>query len=166
MDDIRAGIEGHRGNRMRLKKMTTWVVLADGARARILENTGPGTGLVELEAWESAEARKPTRELGTERPGRGHESATEGRHAIAPHSDWHEAEKANFASDLARYLKQHGDAGKFDELVLAASPRTLGELRKSIDPATADRVTTEINKDLTNIPMAEIGSHLEEAVRL
>ena len=114
---------------MRFKKLTTWVVLADGARARILENTGPGTGLVELEEWESAEARKPTRELGTERPGRGHESATEGRHAIAPHGDWHEMEKVNFANDLARYLKRHGDAGKFDQLVLAAPPRTLGELQ-------------------------------------
>ena len=151
---------------MRFKKLTTWVVLADGARARILENTGPGTGLVELEEWESAEARKPTRELGTERPGRGHESATEGRHAIAPHGDWHEMEKVNFANDLARYLKRHGDAGKFDQLVLAAPPRTLGELRKSIDAATAGRLKTEINKDLTNIPMAEIGSHLGEAVQL
>jgi len=151
---------------MRFKKLTTWVVLADGARARVLENTGPGTGLVELEEWESAEARKPTRELGTERPGRVHESATESRHAIAPHSDWHEMEKANFAGDLARYLKRHGDAGKFDQLVLAAPPRTLGELRKSIDAATAGLLKAEINKDLTNIPVAEIGAHLGEVVRL
>ncbi len=151
---------------MHFKKVTTWIVLADGARARIFENTGPGTGLVELEEWESDEARKPTREIGTERPGRGHESATEGRHAIAPRGDWHEMEKVNFAHDLAHYLKRHADSGKFDQFILAAPPRTLGELRKSIDAATAERLKVEINKDLTKTPVVEIGSHLGNSIRL
>ena len=151
---------------MRFKKLTTWIVLADGARARILENTGPGTGLVELEEWESAKARKPTHELGTERPGRGHESATAGRHAITPHADWQEMEKVNFTNELAQYLKRHGDAGKFDQLILAAPPRALGELRKSIDSATAERVKSEINKDLTKTPIIEVGSHLRDAIHL
>jgi protein required for attachment to host cells len=151
---------------MRFKKVTTWVVLADGARARILANTGPGTGLIEVEDWESREARKPTHELGVERPGRGQESANRARHAVTPHADWHEVEKINFAHGLARYLKEHGDTGSFDQLILAAPPRTLGELRKSIDAATAGRLKSEINKDLTQIPLAELGSHLDDVIRL
>jgi protein required for attachment to host cells len=151
---------------MRTKKIKTWVVLADGARARILANEGPGTGLVEVEEWVSAEARKPTRDLGTERPGRGHESATQGRHAITPRADWHDAAEAEFARDLAHYLKTHVDTGAFDQLVLAAPPRALGVLRQVIDPATAGLVKSEINKDLTKIPLADLGSHLDEVIRI
>ena len=151
---------------MRFKKVTTWIVLADGAHARIFTNTGPGTGLIEIKDWESQQARKPTRDLGTDRPGRGHESATYGRHALAPREDWHEGEKANFAHDVASYLNRQGSAGAFDQLILAAPPRTLGELRKSIDPATVDRLKSEINKDLTKIPLAELGDHIGDLVRL
>ncbi|WP_428543039.1 hypothetical protein [Profundibacter sp.] len=31
-----------------MKTRRTWILIADGASARILENTGPGTGLNEL----------------------------------------------------------------------------------------------------------------------
>ncbi|HKJ73097.1 MAG TPA: host attachment protein [Alphaproteobacteria bacterium] len=151
---------------MRFKKITTWIVLADGARARVLRNDGPGTGLAELEEWVSEEARKPTRELGVERPGRVQESANAERHAMAPREDWHEQEKTNFARDLARYLKKHGDDGDYDELILAAAPRALGDLRKSLDQATAGRLKSEINKDLTQIPIAELDSHLSDVIRL
>jgi protein required for attachment to host cells len=150
---------------MRFKRITTWIVLADGARARILQNTGPGTGLTEVDELQSRAAHMPTRELGTERPGRGQESATSGRHAITPREDWHEGEKVSFAHEVAAYLKENGNAGKFDALVLAAAPRTLGELRKSIDPATAARLKSELDKDLTKIPSADLEAHLGDLVR-
>jgi len=151
---------------MRFKKITTWVVLADGAHARIFENSGPGTGLVEINSWDSPSARKPTRDLGTDRPGRGHESATYGRHALAAREDWHEGEKANFVHDVAAYLNDRNHQGAFDELVIAAPPRALGELRKAIDSTTAGRLKVEINKDLTKIPQADLGEHLSDLVLL
>ena len=151
---------------MRMKKIKTWVVLADGARARILANEGPGTGLTEIEEWSSAEARKPTRDLGTERPGRVHESATFGGHAMTPKADWHDAAETEFARNLAHYLKSNVDTGAFDQIVLVAPPRALGVLRQEIDAATANRVKSEINKDLTRIPLADLGSHLDEVIRL
>ena len=32
-----------------MKKTVTWVLIADGAQARVLENTGPGKGLRQVE---------------------------------------------------------------------------------------------------------------------
>lgn len=108
------------------RKKTTWVVIADGARARIVATEGPGTGLVPLREMESAASRTPSRELGVERPGRAFESADVMRHAIEPRVDWHRFEKQQFARDIAAIVDNALGRRRFDTLVLvraAAHPR-------------------------------------------
>lgn len=64
----------------------TWVVVADGARARILEHTRIGGGLVALAAMDHDKAHGHARDLGSDRPGLVFDSTGSGRHAVAPHS--------------------------------------------------------------------------------
>ncbi len=147
------------------RKKTTWVVIADGARARIVATEGPGTGLVPLREMESAASRTPTRELGVERPGRAFESADVMRHAIEPRVDWHRFEKQQFARDIAAIVDGALGRRRFDTLVLVAPPRTLGDLRKALAPGTRAKVTAELAKDLTNVPLHALPRYLGDVVR-
>ena len=52
-----------------MKPTRSWIVVADGAQARILENTGPGKGLTALPGEKMQESHAPTREINADRPG-------------------------------------------------------------------------------------------------
>ena len=67
-----------------MKPTRTWIVVADGARFGIYENLGPGKGLRELPEEAAEQADPPSREMGTDQPGRSFDSAGQGRHAMAP----------------------------------------------------------------------------------
>ena len=70
-----------------MRATRTWIVVADGAIARLFENTGPGKGIQPLGDGEMRGERAATRDLGTERPGRVHDRMGPGRHAMAPRAD-------------------------------------------------------------------------------
>lgn len=143
-----------------------WILVADGARARILLSEGPGTGLRPAtdEVYEAD--RRPTREIGSDRPGRVFESADQTRHAYAPRVDWHEYEKHLFAAKMAGILDDACKRGTFDDLVLVAPPKALGELRAALSKHTRARVSAELGKDFTNVSIHDLPSHLSDVVKL
>jgi protein required for attachment to host cells len=104
----------------------------------------------------------PTREIGSDRPGRVHESATAAHHGIETHHDAHRDRKTAFARLLAGRLNVASAAGAFDTLVLYAAPRSLATLREALDDATRRKIKAEFPKDLTKVPLAELPSHLDE----
>ena len=57
-----------------MQKKVTWILVADGARARVLMNDGAGKGLQPMSDGELTHSLPPTRELGT-RPPRAHTAA-------------------------------------------------------------------------------------------
>jgi protein required for attachment to host cells len=87
-----------------MRKTITWVVVADGARARLLVNEGPGKGLDELPDGEMAAEHAPSRDIQADRPGRTFDSAGEGRHAKEPPTDPHRDAKRRFAREVAGRL--------------------------------------------------------------
>lgn len=146
---------------------TTWILVCDGARARVWANRGSGTGLTAVSAAENPGAHSPTRDLGTDKPGRSQDSSgLGGRHAVAPPVDWHRFEKEKFAREMAAVVNKAALAGEFDRLVIAAPPHTLGDLRKALDAHAAAKVTGEINKDLTQLGAHDLAAHLGDLVRL
>jgi protein required for attachment to host cells len=149
-----------------MKKTVTWVLVADGKRARILSNDGPGRGLEAVPGGERSIELKPTREIVSDKPGRSFESAAKAHHAVEPKIDWHRFEKTKFARGMAKLLDEAGAEGRFDRLVLVAPPRTLGDLRAAMAEATRARVQAEIDKDLTHESVHELTRHLRERLRL
>ena len=143
-----------------MKKTITWILVADGARARILKNEGPGKGLQSAVGEEFHHALPKTSEMGTDRPGRSHESANSTRHAMENPVDWHRFEKEKFAREMAKVLDQANNAGAYDRLILVAPPKTLGDLRGALANATRKKVTGELDKDLTQITLGELPGHL------
>jgi protein required for attachment to host cells len=137
-----------------------WVVIADGEKALFLQNTGTGVEpvlhLVEKDVLENP----PTREQGTDRPGRLPGNG-QGRSSVEQ-TDWHEFEKSLFARDVAKHLNHAAAKGAIDDLFLVAPPATLGALRLALDGEVSKRLRAEIEKDLTNHPVPGILAHLKD----
>ncbi len=131
-----------------IRKITTWIVIADGARARVYENDGPSRGIHPVSDMSASGPRGRDREIGPDRPGRAFDSAGHGRHAFEE-TDRQDRAEAEFLSDLMDELSSAAAAGRYDRLVLVAAPRALGMLRKVIPAALAKCIHGEIDKDLT-----------------
>jgi len=144
-----------------MKKITTWILVADGARAHIVKNEGPGKGLAAVMDHDFATSHVPSREYGTDKPGRGFESADGARHGKEPRIDFHTYEKTRFAKMIADNLERAADRNAYDRLVLVAPPKTLGDLRKALGMEAGSRVSGELNKDLTHLDIHELSRHLE-----
>ena len=147
-----------------MKPTRSWIVIADGAHARILENTGPGQGLTPLPEEEMHQPHKPSRELDADRPGRSHDRMGPQRHAMEPPTDAHREEKHRFAVELAELLNTAARLKSYDRLVLVAPAKTLGDLRQALDKDAAAKVDGELSKDLTPIPDHELADHLGEVI--
>jgi protein required for attachment to host cells len=143
-----------------MKPTVTWILVADGARARILRNDGPGKGLHPALPQDFAASHAATRDLGTERPGRGHGPAPGTRHGMQPHADWHEFQKHEFARAMADILNRAAERKEYDRLILVAPPKTLGDLRAELDRHAAALVTGTLDKDLTHLTIGELPDHL------
>ena len=145
-------------------KKTTWILVADGARARIMRNDGPGTGLAPALDHDFAASHAPTRDFGTDKPGRMQAFGKGIRQGFEPPVDWHREEKRRFAMDLCKVLDEGADERAYDALVLVAPPETLGDLRHSMTMRARERVHAELRKDLTHLSQHELTPHLDKVM--
>ena len=76
-----------------------WVVVCDGAKALVLENVGDNKfpNLKTVEVLEHKDL--PTREMGTDAPGRAHGAKGQARSAMEQ-TDWHDQAEQEFAAGL------------------------------------------------------------------
>jgi protein required for attachment to host cells len=143
------------------KKITSWIAIADSAKARIYETSGSGLKLKLISELDSEAARRLTHDLVSDRPGRSFSSAGPRRASMEASSDPQNIEKHKFVKDLVAFLDAASLAGKFDDLFMVAAPRTLGEIRKLSNGHLAGRLRAELGKDLTNVPEPDLAKHLE-----
>lgn len=129
---------------------STWFLFADNAKARLYASRGFMKGWTLAEEWDSADARKPDRELGTAAPTRGHKIGSGGRYSVNETSEHDQAGEA-FVTDVARFLNDAAVAGKFDQLVMSAPARALSTLRRCLRPEVTQKYIAVWDKDLTNM---------------
>jgi len=79
---------------------------------------------------------------------------------MEPRTDPHEHEQNTFHHRLAAYLDQARKRGDFDQLVVVAPPKALGNLRNELTDATRAKVVGELNKDITHVPIRDLAAHL------
>jgi len=139
----------------------TWFVVADGAQARIFETEDASSPFREVERSLSADARQKSVNLNSDRPGRTFDSHGHGRHAMQPGTDPQMHEKVQFVDRLGSRLNEAALRQAFDRLVLIAPPRPLGQLRRKLNRQASDRVTAEIDKDLTGLTGHEIQEYMD-----
>jgi protein required for attachment to host cells len=142
-----------------LIKHGEWVVVCDGAKALVLENTGDGKfpNLKTVQVLEQKDL--PTHLLGTDKPGRSHSSTGNGRSAVEQ-TDWHDQSEQVFLTHLAQRLDSDVAAGKVKSLILVAPPRALGMIRHAYSHALRGAIRSEIDKDLVKHPVHDIEKHL------
>ncbi len=145
---------------MELKlRQGTWVVVCDGRKTIVLENIGDEQypDLRTRSALEVEDA--PTSALGTDRPGRVHQSVGSARSGVEQ-TDWHDRDEQEFLKVLAARLDKAVLAKEVSHLVIVAPPRALGVLRKAFSQHVTNAIVTEIDKDLTGAPVSDIEQHL------
>ena len=138
----------------------TWIVIADGSRARLFEQLQPAGPWRELRAWVNPASRLRTESLAFDQLGRaskGHPGAT----SYVPRTTPRQREHRRFAHELARHLDLGVRSGQCDSLVLIASNTLLGELRQALPAQAAKRVRWSAPVDLTSFSGRELQARFE-----
>ncbi len=133
----------------------TWVLVADGEKALILENQTDHENPYLTVLTKEEQENPPDREQSANRRGRFNDGSGVHRSAVDD-TDWHELQKERFASDLSDMLYKRVHRGAFESLVLVASPNILGELRGNLHQEVSGKVIAEIPKTLTNHSLDDI----------
>lgn len=131
------------------------VVVVDGSKALVLVNEGSVNEPKLVVHHKTEIDNPPARDLGADRGGRMHSSATGRTTAFAP-SDYHREAETAFVTDVAAWLDRRA-AGQAPVIVVAP-PAALAVLREKIGGALRERVVAEIDKTLTKHPVEEIAT--------
>jgi protein required for attachment to host cells len=140
-----------------------WALICDGRKALLAENAGDAAA-AHLKVRQTFEhADPPTREQGTDKPGRRFSGDGERRSATEP-TDFHALGEQEFLRELSGHVERAVAGGRIGGLILVAPPEALGVLRRSLAPAVRKIVRHEVEKDYVNVPMYEVERHLAVAL--
>lgn len=141
---------------------TSWIVVAESARARIFTTSGTKVKLREIADLSHPESRLHDRDLASDGLGRSFDSHGQGRHGMEPATDPQDREAQAFAVEVARQIERgHNEAG-FDSLVLVAPPKFLGRLRPELSKSARSALVAELDKNLVEADLKTLEHHLSE----
>lgn len=149
-----------------MKSPKTWILIANGARARIVAAEGRGKALRIVEKLELRGDHSPNRDLQRDKPTRVFESNGDARHGVQAKTDPHRELKRDFAQVIADTLDENLSQKHFERLVVVAPAVTLGDLRTALSEAVKSTVVSEVVMDLTKVPNNEVARHIEDAIPL
>jgi protein required for attachment to host cells len=136
------------------------VLIGDGRKALFLRNAGDEK-VPDLRTEQVfKDDNPPTREQGTDRPGRGFASAGSPRRSGMEETDWHHLEEQRFAERVAAVLEEVVRSRPVPAILVAAPPKTLAELRRAFHADVKAKIVAELDKDLTKEPVDRIEAHL------
>ena len=147
---------------MSAKKDMTWVLIADSSRARILSTKSRLEDLAPVDDKVFRNSHPRLRDILSDRPGRTFDSVGAGRHAMAYSSDARREDERAFAIRLGAALQESLRSNAFDQLVVVAPPKMLGDLREKLPADVRKIIKAEVAKDLTHVPNPEIPALLED----
>ncbi|MDR5899261.1 host attachment protein [Halomonas vilamensis] len=136
--------------------MTTYIVVADAARARIF--TRDALTLEEHGSLVHAEGRLHEGDLITDRRGGDvHETmSTTSRSSAGEEGTASQHENELFAKEVAQRLYSARTENQISKLVLVAPPKFLGLLREKLDGPTQKLIIHTLPKDLTKSSLKAI----------
>ena len=148
--------------------MRICIVVADQAEARFCDAPGFARPLKFTGALTNPAAHLRDQDLTSDRPGRVFNSAaTPGRRrgASARHSTGGERTPRRhathrFARRVAAELERARRVGRFERLVLVASPAFLGELRAALPTAVRPYVAATVHKDIVHHADSDVRRYL------
>ncbi len=149
-----------------MKPIRTWILIANGTRARLVLNDGPGHGIKALKGLAFGTEAVSAKDLTGDRQGRVSDSAGPGRHALESKHHPEDLHRQQFLREVVDAIAAKYNAGEFDRLIVVASPKVMGELRAFIPDEIQQTITAEVAKDLTHLENDELIKHLSDVVAL
>ncbi|MBU6476229.1 MAG: host attachment protein [Alphaproteobacteria bacterium] len=129
-----------------------WMVVMDDRVVKIFRKSGPRLECLGLATPSAADALLTNRSVG-----RVVSSSTSAiHHKYEPHAAERYRHNISFTHALAQWLGAALELNAFDHLVIAAAPRTLGNLRKALGGKVRAAILSEISKDLTRHPEEDL----------
>jgi protein required for attachment to host cells len=128
--------------------LRTWILVADGAFARVFLSEGPDEPLKLLQDLEHPQSRFKGQDLYTDKP------------RMEPYTLPKDQEAGIFARQVASMLDLSLSRNEYDQLVLVAPPPFLGPLRKELSKQVQARVVDEIAKDFVSLKQHELQERL------
>ncbi|WP_315760897.1 host attachment family protein [Sphingomonas sp. Y38-1Y] len=145
-----------------------FVVVADGRKMLFFRNQGDAEHLNLVVERVREQDNPPDREQATSpsdqsQSSRSYGGAFASGGATSERVDFHQLAEDRFAAETAELLEKRALRGDFESLIVVAPPKTLGELRKHYHKEVEQRLTGELDKDLTGHPVPEIEKALANA---
>jgi protein required for attachment to host cells len=139
----------------------SYVLVADGAKMLFFRNEGDAQNLDLKIVTGEQQADKADHEIKTDQAGRLPASPGKGGASTAGEADFHQQAEDRFAAEAAGWINRAAVANEFENLIIIAPPRTLGELRKHLHKQAEGKISAEIAKDLTGHPVDRIEKLLQ-----
>lgn len=137
-----------------------YVLVCDGSKALFYANVGDAQA-ISLEVVKTlVDHHPPTRELGTDRPGRSFESMSSSRSAVRQ-TDWHEAAEATFLRQAAEAFDEIVRTEHLRQAVVIAPARALGILRTHLSEEVRRILSAELARDLVKLPKDKLEAFLQ-----
>jgi protein required for attachment to host cells len=136
----------------------TWIVVADGSRARVFELQNKE--LSEIADLANPAARNKNADLRTDARGRFNGGDGHG-HTAEPAVTPKEHESELFALSIAKYLEDGRARNKYTKLQLIAGPEFLGIIRRNLDKNVSELIEHELPKNLGGNTVQQIGKYIK-----
>lgn len=134
--------------------MTTYIVVADVARARLF--TRDALQLEEQESLVRAEGRLHEGDLVTDNGADVHDSMGSAARSSGGENTALQHQAQLFAKQVAERLYQARVDNSLEKLILVAPPKFLGLLRDKLDATTSKRIIHTLAKDLSKASVSDI----------
>jgi protein required for attachment to host cells len=139
----------------------SYVLVADGAKMLFFRNEGDAEHLDLKVVAAEQQPDQADRDIKSDRTGQKPGSPGMGGGSSAGETDFHQQAEDRFAAEAADRINRAALAGEFEQLIIVAPPRTLGELRRHYHKEVEARISAEIPKDLTGHPVDRIEDALK-----
>jgi protein required for attachment to host cells len=73
-----------------------------------------------------------------------------------------EIERPRLAAHAALALEAEWDKGGYDQIVVSAGPKLLGDLRAAIPKSLEPHISAELHKDLVKLSVHDLSAHLKD----
>lgn len=147
---------------------TTWILVANGERARCFERQAATRSLKELADFVHPPMSLAGKDRGgdlTGEAGKGRERTGHAGTQFEPHTEEHAKARAAFAKELAAFLNHGVQAQQSSRLGIIASSQMLGDIKPCLSAAALKALHWHVSSDLTRYTGADLEKRVNQALQ-
>lgn len=143
-----------------MKANKTWILIANSRSAKIVENIGPGKGLLQVS---DKVFQAPVPNEHADQEGRSFNTGSGARHKLEAHHG-EDPSLRDYITSIISALTDSFVEKKFNQIILCAAPATLGTMRNYLPENIKAQIIAEVPKDLTQISINDLPIYFENVL--